>query len=155
MLPWANFGHTSVDNGHEVAFVSTPWDKKTDTEWEGVWAGTWGAAELTYDAELWAGTDKIAETGMFVLNGYTNLENKSANDLNIEVYPNPANQVLNIRSNNEISNMKIYNMSGQLLKNHIVNAREKSIDVAELKGGLYLLKVETNERVRTIRFVIE
>ena len=69
VFPWANFGHSSVDNGHEVAFVSTPWDKKTDTEWEGVWAGTWGAAELTYDAELWAGTDKIAETGTIILSG--------------------------------------------------------------------------------------
>jgi hypothetical protein len=152
-FPWANFGHSAVDNGHEVAFVTTPWDKKTDEEWVGNWVGTWGAAELTNDAELWGGSEKIAETGKIVLNGYTHAENSLNADLNIEVYPNPASHVLNIRSNIDISNIKIYSVSGQLLKDLRLNASEKSVDVAELKDGFYLLKVEANDGVHTISFL--
>ena len=68
------------------------------------------------------------------------------------VYPNPANDVLNINSkqNIEINSLSIYNVLGQLLQT-LANPT-KIIDVSGLKTGNYILKVVTENGVSSSKF---
>jgi hypothetical protein len=63
------------------------------------------------------------------------------------VYPNPAESVLNIQSeNNLIHKISIFSLNGALIKELFVNyyneATELSIDLSDICAGMYLLKAE-------------
>lgn len=53
------------------------------------------------------------------------------------MFPNPCSTVLNIETNQEISQIDIFNAQGQLVK----TANTKTFSVSELMGGLYLVKL--------------
>ena len=59
---------------------------------------------------------------------------------NIIVYPNPANNVVNIIGA-DISNVKVFNNIGQLL---LFQHNKNDINVSELQNGIYLLSVEVS-----------
>jgi len=59
---------------------------------------------------------------------------------NITIYPNPANNIVNI-SGIDVANVKIFNNIGQLILNEY-NINE--INVSKLTNGIYILSVETS-----------
>ena len=70
------------------------------------------------------------------------------------VYPNPANDVLNIQSKNniEMTSAEIYNMLGQLVIG-ITNSKEVSrIDVSHLTTGNYFIKIHSNKGTTNTKF---
>ena len=86
--------------------------------------------------------------------------NLSINDVidnNIVVYPNPANKVINIKSNNiDIYSFDLYNTIGELmLSKSDINSKVMSINRNELKSGIYISKftdANGNSVVRNIIF---
>lgn len=72
---------------------------------------------------------------------------------NISVYPNPAKETLNIKSDDKILEAKIYNMQGQLLDNKQGSANK--LNIQNLAKGIYLLKVSTENTKKTIQFIKE
>ena len=68
---------------------------------------------------------------------------------NLKVYPNPANDVLNISANGEVSNVVIYTLDGKVLK----TSNESTIDVSNLISGMYIYHVTINGKVSTGNFV--
>ena len=69
-------------------------------------------------------------------------------DEEIVVYPNPATDVLHIDGNN-IQNVAVYNLQGQCVLTESGNVNELSI--SNLARGMYLLKVTTDNGVRSIK----
>jgi len=69
------------------------------------------------------------------------------------LYPNPANQILNIESKkrNKISSVSIYNTLGQLVL--VVTDVNQSIDVSGLKSGNYFIKVNSDKGNSNIKFI--
>jgi hypothetical protein len=67
----------------------------------------------------------------------------------VNVYPNPANQVLNISANGEISNVVISTLDGKVMK----TTNESSVDVSEFTSGMYIYQVTVNGKVSTGNFV--
>lgn len=61
--------------------------------------------------------------------------------LTINMYPNPATDFLNIKNLNSNAQISIYNVNGQLVKQHTTASNGNSIDVRSLSSGLYLVKV--------------
>lgn len=62
----------------------------------------------------------------------------------ISLYPNPANEYLNIRSINDIYSIQIFNSFGQLIKSiESIYSSSQSIDLKDINNGYYLLKVKT------------
>lgn len=59
---------------------------------------------------------------------------------NISIYPNPASKEINISSNLDIINAKLYNLLG---KQVLATNKTKAIKVNHLQQGVYLLKVTT------------
>lgn len=74
---------------------------------------------------------------------------QSFNADTIKIYPNPADDLLNINSLSEkIGNasLKIYDLNGRLLKHKQANFNElQQIDVSQLQSGIYLLKIENSK----------
>ncbi len=65
--------------------------------------------------------------------------------ININIYPNPANNFVNIKAENTISNIRIYNYLGQQVIQVNKNTNIAKIDVSSLNSGVYILKIDTKE----------
>ena len=77
-------------------------------------------------------------------------------EMGINVYPNPAKDVLNVRVNSEAVTLKLYDASGRLVKQQQVNGKTmQQITVGYLKNGLYLLKIENATGVTTKKIIIQ
>ena len=90
--------------------------------------------------------------------GFDGIEDATLND--ILVYPNPANDKLNITlPYSEYRNLEyqIFNAKGMLvMQNNTVNAGEVfSINISELPAGAYIIKFIDNDGVSTKKFIVE
>jgi hypothetical protein len=73
---------------------------------------------------------------------------------NISIYPNPVNDILNVKSNSEIIAMDVVNMLGQVVIKQF--GRSNSLNVSTLSPGLYILKTKNENSSESIkRFVIK
>lgn len=72
----------------------------------------------------------------------------------ISIYPNPAQDVINIKLGNNASKLKvtIYNTAGQLV---LTSENKTSIDISGLLKGVYLLKVDQENATTIIKKVIK
>ncbi|MBR6068602.1 MAG: leucine-rich repeat protein [Bacteroidales bacterium] len=68
---------------------------------------------------------------------------EEASALEVNLFPNPATDILNITSSETISEIEIVNTLGQVVKRIEVNADNAVCDVEELKAGVYVVKVST------------
>lgn len=71
------------------------------------------------------------------------------------IYPNPANDVLNIESKNniEITSINIYNTLGQLIVD-VVHAKDVSkVDVSNLQAGNYFIRINSDKGTTNAKFV--
>lgn len=60
------------------------------------------------------------------------------------IFPNPANDMLNIASDSELSSAKVYDVTGKMIEQINLNGDlSRVIDISNLKKGVYLLEVET------------
>src|SRR6056297_3365466 len=89
------------------------------------------------------------------------LSNRDAMELGnapagLEIYPNPANSFVNVQINEgeRNSTVSIYNTQGSLVKIVPVNSDFKEIDVSDLQGGVYILKV-ADERLPLVKQFIK
>lgn len=73
-----------------------------------------------------------------------NLEDK------IKIYPNPAQDVLYIDNINQDAKISIVDVTGKIVESY---SSTKTIDVAELKQGVYFLKFDFNGKAFVKRFV--
>jgi len=74
----------------------------------------------------------------------------SAATANIEIYPNPFNDVINIKSNaNRLSKIEIYSSMGKLLD--VISGEKVATDIVRLKldypGQVFILKLHTDNGV--------
>ncbi|MBQ2573044.1 MAG: T9SS type A sorting domain-containing protein, partial [Bacteroidales bacterium] len=71
----------------------------------------------------------------------TGIEGNTAFEINL--FPNPANDILNISSSETISEIEIVNTLGQVVKRIEVNSDNAVCDVEELKAGVYVVRIRT------------
>ncbi len=72
----------------------------------------------------------------------------------LSVYPNPVNDIINIKNLKGEYSYNIYNFTGKLLLNN-TKAISKEINVSSLSKGLYLLEVIDSENVKSISKIIK
>ncbi|MBO5957144.1 MAG: T9SS type A sorting domain-containing protein [Bacteroidales bacterium] len=65
----------------------------------------------------------------------------------VEIYPNPVNDRLYIEAETEIEEVVIYDVYGRVqnLRNSETQKLRNSIDLSELKSGIYFVKINTHE----------
>lgn len=73
---------------------------------------------------------------------YIGIEENEYDVNQLLVYPNPSSDVLNISnlSSNLCHDVKVYDMTGRLLKQYV---NENRLDVSDLSNGLYMIRVTT------------
>jgi hypothetical protein len=68
---------------------------------------------------------------------------EEASALEVNLFPNPATDILNITSSETISEIEIVNTLGQVVKRIEVNSDNAVCDVEELKAGVYVVRIST------------
>ncbi len=77
------------------------------------------------------------------------LETQTYRAKTVQVYPNPAREVLNIELDQELESLEVYSVAGVLCGTY----KTKSPDVSQLAAGVYLLKIRTANQLATVRFI--
>ena len=100
-----------------------------------------------------------SDTSNTINYSYVGLNNDYGNK-EIKIYPNPANEILNIEINDvSINNIiSIYNIDGQelLKQNFIANKKNKTIiNIDKLSKGIYYLRVVNEKGVAIKKFIKE
>ena len=73
----------------------------------------------------------------------------------IQIYPNPATDIVNIRSNNTINEIEVMNFIGQqVYTQRGVDALSTKVNVLNLRAGVYFVKVTTDKGVRTVKITV-
>lgn len=63
--------------------------------------------------------------------------------VNLMVYPNPARQLLTVSSNELIEQIRMVNLSGQIVKYMTVDALQAEVNIQNLREGFYIMQVYT------------
>ena len=79
----------------------------------------------------------------------------STNNLPVNVYPNPADQLITIsvKSGTVITELTIYNQIGQ--KVYGGNMENNSLDVSKFQPGIYLVEVRCDQQKFREKLIIE
>lgn len=70
---------------------------------------------------------------------------------NIQIFPNPVDDILNIKGLDSSFKYKIYSLSGKLI-NAGISSNHK-IELGEMVSGTYILNLKTEEKTYSLRFV--
>ncbi len=99
----------------------------------------------------------ISDTSNVLYIAVTGLSDLSDNN-NIHIYPNPANDNITIENtslNNKDEMISIYNIQGQLLIQQPMLRTKINIDISGFAGGMYYVKVKTEEGMVVKKLVKE
>jgi hypothetical protein len=75
------------------------------------------------------------------------------NAINVSVYPNPTINNINIQSDEQITNVVVYNTLGQMVMNAAPDATNFSMQTANLDAGIYFAKLSTEKGSKTVKFI--
>lgn len=82
--------------------------------------------------------------------------NLKSQTLNISIYPNPANNNVNVLANESIKEIKIINQLGQILQHQTPNAKLSTINCKLLTKGVYIVQaVLSNGTIQNQKLIIQ
>jgi len=94
--------------------------------------------------------------GLYSISAYdASLGNNSFDNSSFSYYPNPVKNTLNLSYSQEISNVEVYNLLGQKVRVISNNANEVQVDMSNLPRAAYIVKVTSNNQVKTIKVIKE
>jgi len=67
-------------------------------------------------------------------------------EIDFTYYPNPTNGIVAINATTSMSELAVYNVSGQLLYTNKINALETKVDMSAYSTGMYFLKLKFNDK---------
>lgn len=75
-----------------------------------------------------------------------------ADAINFNIYPNPANEYINIRKNgNKVNKYRIMTLFGKTLKEGMINDNSATIDIHSLLPGVYIISIGNATKSLIIR----
>jgi hypothetical protein len=77
------------------------------------------------------------------------------NTANFKAYPNPVKDVLNLSSEKIITKVQVTNLLGQVILSKSLDATQGQIDVSNLASGTYMVKISSDDLVKTIKVIKE
>jgi len=77
---------------------------------------------------------------------------EQANDTRI--YPNPANNVLNIQASSNINTVEVFNAMGQKVAAYDANDTYTTINTSNLTAGVYTVRISTENGVANQKFMV-
>lgn len=83
------------------------------------------------------------------------LSSASFGNNSFTAYPNPVKDMLNVSFTQNISDVTVYNLLGQKVLFLTMNANQGQVDMSNLTSGTYLVKVNAENGVKTIKVIKE
>lgn len=89
----------------------------------------------------------------FIVEGQTILNTNENSFANLTLFPNPTTSELTLRNSESLEGaaITIFDVSGRLVQTETLKGA--TLNVANLKSGIYLLKIEINNLQKTLKFV--
>lgn len=157
-------------------------DPSWASEYYGVFLSTTGTTVNDFNVELMTGTSTPDMTQQVInLSAYTgqtvyiafrhfnitdmfrinlddveiSLGNNIANvESSVNIYPIPANTMVNVDANSNINNVEIYTVSGQKVGDFSANSNTTTINTENLSTGMYMMKINTENGVINKKFSV-
>ncbi len=79
---------------------------------------------------------------------------EDAKELNLSLYPNPANNIITVTPVVSKGQYKISNVMGQLITSGILGGQKSFIDISSLSPGIYYLQLQSNDGVGVKKFEV-
>jgi hypothetical protein len=102
----------------------------------------------------WNPTNDLFE-GPFQINGQFDstaaVSNETISDL--EIYPNPVTNIINIKAQNNIDKISVFNQIGRLIKVLSPNNKTIQADLSNLTSGIYILKINSDNKITTKKII--
>ncbi|MCG2611733.1 T9SS type A sorting domain-containing protein [Flavobacterium sp. SM15] len=90
-----------------------------------------------------------------VVSVQTTLGNTDFELSGLTVYPNPVKNTLNFSYSHDITAVTVYNFLGQQVLSKSLQTNESGIDLSELTSGTYYVKVQSQDKAKTIKIIKE
>lgn len=101
-----------------------------------------------------SGNDRVFNTtidlGAYEYNSTLSVDDISLDENTVKLYPNPATDVVNIKTNQTIKNVAVFNVNGQKV---LDIANQSQINISNLPTGMYFLSINTNQSNQTIKIL--
>ena len=76
-------------------------------------------------------------------------------DAYVMMFPNPANNMVNLSTNYAMSNVKVVNQLGQVVLKQTPNSKTVSVNTAQLQAGIYFVKITSEAGESTQKLIIK
>ena len=110
-------------------------------------SGTWyyyRVVAFYEDIDCYSAPAKCAYNNEYFVKVYFSADGVDENMTQaVEVYPNPAKDVLTVKAEN-ITNVTVYNMMGQKMMSQDVDTEELTINTSDFESGIYMVRVVAN-----------
>jgi len=146
-----------------VQFTNAPnvraWVYVDDVEWDGFLNYEYVANYCTFGAQCHGDTLVCAPCGIcpiqYVYNSEDNsLTSAKLTEENIELYPTPASDELNISSDYNILEIEVFDALNRLIERKNTNSKTMQIDVSQYKSGTYILRIKTEKGKIDKKFIV-
>jgi len=138
-------GNVSVNEGDDQSFLISP---NNGFVIEDVLVDNVSQGEITlYNFENVTANHTIAVS--FTV-GIDDNESKA-----VLIYPNPANQVLNVNSTEYFESLEISNLLGQVILEKMLTTQSTAINISSLKSGVYFIRLKGENNFVTKKFIKE
>ncbi len=127
----------TVEAGKNVIFTAAPANNFQVKEWKLNNVVVAGNVTNTYTLSTIAANSTV--TVEFELIDGIN----EATENVVSIYPNPANNVVNVKMNTTISKIEVVSLNGQIVAESLLNNNEGSINISNIANGMYFLRIET------------
>ncbi len=82
-----------------------------------------------------------------------NLATDKFTEAQFSYYPNPTRNELNVTAAKTISKVELFNLLGQKVQSHAVNANQKQLSIANLQNGMYLMEVTIDNAKQAFKII--
>ncbi len=140
------FAGTSSDNSGTFGSYTNGYVTLTPTIENTNWNPTYKYWEVTLDT--------IGFSGFFLRTSSSVLAAANVKNEQISIYPNPVKDILSIDLKAQKGNVKIFDLSGKVVKTTEVN-KSGSVDVSKLSKGVYIVEITTNGNSKVTKKIIK
>ena len=99
--------------------------------------------------------DSEIATFRYIVNRNSGVGSENVQNERLALTPNPVTDILTVRSDYPVSAITVYSIAGAEIAKWAdkATANEVTINLSHLAGGLYIIRVQTIERVYEERFI--
>ncbi len=146
-----NHSYMSTGEFWQYSPTTDAWLELTPHSGTSLWApGSFVINNHVYFMAGWSGESTIYNERFWKFNLGDILNNEEHKNETISIYPNPVQNILNIKTLDQITSIKIYSLQGSLIKETSTNT---SISLSDLSAGLYFAQINVSGYYVTKKFI--